>query len=134
MGCRVVLETARLIPDKIAGVVLVDGSRNATRDPEGAEAAARATIERHGYAPFAEMLFRQMFFKASPAADAIVARAVKTSADFGPALWPRITRWDAGQMDPAFAALRAPVLAIQSTTRNAEHKRAPLNTGDTSPW
>jgi len=134
MGCRVVLEAARLIPDKVAAIVLVDGSRNATRDPAGAEAAAHAAIERHGYAPFAEMLFRQMFFKPSATADAIVARALSTSADFGPALWPRITRWDAGQMDAAFDALRAPLLAIQSTTRNAELKRAPLKPGDTSPW
>jgi pimeloyl-ACP methyl ester carboxylesterase len=134
MGCRVVLEAARLIPDKVAGIVLVDGSRNAASDPQGAEAAARATVEKTGYAPFAEMLFRQMFFKPSAEADAIVARAVKTSADFGPALWPRITRWDAGQMDAAFDALRAPLLAIQSTTRNAELRRAPLKAGDTSPW
>ncbi len=134
MGCRVVLEAARLIPDKVAGIVLVDGSRNATRDPDAAEAAARGTIEKLGYAPFAEMLFRQMFFKPSAQADAIVARALKASAEFGPVLWPRITRWDAGQMDAAFAALRAPVLAIQSTTRNAELKRAPLKPGESSPW
>jgi len=134
MGCRVVLEAARLIPDKVAGIVLVDGSLNATSDPQGAEAAARATVEKLGYPKFAEALFRQMFFKASPEGDAIVARAVKSSAEFGPHLWPRITRWDAGSMDAAFAALRAPVLAIQSTTRNAELQRAPLKPGDTSPW
>jgi pimeloyl-ACP methyl ester carboxylesterase len=134
MGCRVVLEAARLIADRVAGIVLVDGSRNATRDPEAAEAAARGTIEKLGYAPFAEMLFRQMFFKPSAQADAIVARAVRSSAEFGPTLWPRITRWDAGQMDAAFDALRAPVLAIQSTTRNAELKRAPLKPGESSPW
>jgi pimeloyl-ACP methyl ester carboxylesterase len=134
MGCRVVLEAARLIPDKVAGIVLVDGSRNATRDAQAAEAAARGSIEKLGYAPFAEMLFRQMFFKPSAQADAIVARAVKASAQFGPVLWPRITRWDAGQMDAAFDALRAPVLAIQSTTRNAELKRAPLKPGESSPW
>jgi len=134
MGCRVVLEAARLIADKVAGIVLVDGSRNATRDPQGAEAAAAATVDKLGYAPFAEMLFRQMFFRPSAEADAIVARAVKSSAEFGPALWPRITRWDAGQMDAAFDSLRAPVLAIQSTTRNAELKRAPLKRGDSSPW
>ena len=134
MGCRVVLEAARQIADKVAGVVLVDGSRNATSDPEGAEAAARATIENLGYARFAEALFRQMFFKPSAQADAIVERAVRSSAEFGPHLWPRITRWDAGQMNAAFAALRAPVLAIQSTTRNAQLERAPLSPGDSSPW
>src|SRR5436190_24217363 len=134
MGCRVVLETNRLIPDRVAGIVLVDGSRNATSDPDGTEAAARATVERMGYAAFAETLFRQMFFTPSARADAIVARAVKSSAEFGPELWPRVTRWDAGEMDAAFAAARAPVLAIQSTTRDAQMRRSPLKAGDTSPW
>src|SRR4051812_42816160 len=134
MGCRVVLEAARLVPERTAGIVLVDGSRNATSDPEGAEANARATVEKMGYAAFAERLFRQMFFKPSAQADAIVARAVKSSAEFGPYLWPRISRWDAGPMDAAFDAIRAPVLAIQSTTRNAQLERAPMKPGDTSPW
>src|SRR5207248_3809680 len=134
MGCRVVLEAGRLLGDHIAGIVLVDGSRNATSDPEGAEAAARATVEKLGYAAFAERLFRQMFFKPSAQADAIVARAVKSSAEFGPHLWPRVTRWDAREMDAAFEAIRAPLLAIQSTTRNAQLQRAPMQPGDSSPW
>ena len=134
MGCRVVLEANRLIPDRVAGIVLVDGSRNATADPQAAESAARATVEKLGYAAFAETLFRQMFFKPSAQAAAIVARAVKQSVAFGPELWPRVTRWDAGEMDAAFAAVRAPVLAIQSTTRDAQLRRAPLKAGDTSPW
>jgi len=134
MGCRVVLEANRHITDRVAGLVLVDGSRNATGDPDAAEATARATIEKLTYPVFAETLFRQMFFKASAQADAIVARAVISSAEFGPELWPRVTRWDAGSMDAAFAALRAPVLAIQSTTRNAQLQRTALKPGDTSPW
>ena len=134
MGCRVVLEAARLLPKRVAGVVLIDGSRNATSDPDGAEAMARATIQKLGYANFAETLFRQMFFKKTKESEAIVERAVTQSAAFGPELWPRVTRWDAGQMDAAFAALHAPVLAIQSTTRNAQLQRAPMKPGDTSPW
>src|SRR5438876_6816716 len=102
MGCRVVLEAARLIPERVAGIVLVDGSRNATSDPEGAEAAARATVERMGYPAFAETLFRQMFFTPSAQADAIVARAVTSSAEFGAELWPGVSRRDAGQLDRAF--------------------------------
>ena len=135
MGCRVVLEAARLAPERVAGVVLVDGSRNATSDPEGAEAAARAAIEKNGYAAFAESLFRQMFFTPSAQADAIVQRAVKSSAQFGPHLWPRTSRWDAGSMDAAFDALRCPVLAIQSTARDfATLKRRMLKRGESSPW
>jgi pimeloyl-ACP methyl ester carboxylesterase len=134
MGCRVVLEAARLVAKRVSRVVLIDGSRNATGDPDAAEKSARATLEKLGYAAFAETLFRQMFFKPSRQADAIVARAVKGSAAFGPELWPRVTRWDAGAMDAAFAAIKAPVLAIQSTTRNAQLQRTALKPGDTSPW
>ncbi len=134
MGCRVVLEAARLVPKRISALVLIDGSRNATGNPDAAEKGARATVEKMGYAAFAETLFRQMFLKPSAEADAIVARALKSSAEFGPELWPRVTRWDAGSMDAAFAALRVPVLAIQSTTRNAQLQRTALKVGDTSPW
>jgi pimeloyl-ACP methyl ester carboxylesterase len=37
-------------------------------------------------------------------------------------------------MDAAFDAVLAPVLAIQSTTRNAQLQRAPMKPGDRSPW
>ena len=134
MGCRVVLEANRLTPDRVGGIVLVDGSRNATGDADATEAAARATIQKLGYAAFAETLFRQMFFTPSAQATAIVERAVKNSAEVGPHLWPRVTRWDAGQMDAAFDAVRAPLLAIQSTTRDASLKRRMLAPGDTTPW
>ncbi len=134
MGCRVVLEANRLIADKVAGVVLIDGSRLTDRDPEAAQASARALVEKVGYPAFAEDLFRQMFLAASPSAEAIVRRAVSTSGAFGPALWERMARWDAGSMDGAFAAVRAPILAIQTTTRDANLRRTPLKAGQTSPW
>ena len=134
MGCRVVLEANRLIPDKVEALVLIDGSRLADRDPAAAEAAARASIAKVGYPAFAENLFRQMFLTASPTAEAIVKRAVRQSAEFGPDLWSRMARWDAGSMDAAFDAVRAPVLAIQTTTRDANLRRTPLKAGDTSPW
>jgi pimeloyl-ACP methyl ester carboxylesterase len=134
MGCRVVLEANRLIADKVAGLVLVDGSRMADRDPEAAEAAARGSIAKVGYPAFAENLFRQMFLTPSATADAIVRRAARQSAEFGPDLWARMARWDAGSMDGAFAAVRAPLLAIQTTTRDANLKRSALKAGQTSPW
>jgi pimeloyl-ACP methyl ester carboxylesterase len=133
MGCRVVLEAASLVPKRIKAVVLVDGSRLASSDPDAAATAARAAIGAD-YAKFAENLFRQMFLAPSATADAIVARAVRGSAAFGAELWPRMARWDAGKMDAAFAALRAPALAIQSTTRNAQLQRRALKPGETSPW
>jgi pimeloyl-ACP methyl ester carboxylesterase len=134
MGCRVVLEAASLDPQRVAGLVLIDGSRTGSGDPDKAEAAARAAVEKAGYPAFAEALFRQMFFKPSELADAIVARAVRQSAEFGPVLWPGMTRWDAARMDAALAAVKVPVLAIQSTTRNADLKRSMLKAGESSPY
>ncbi len=134
MGCRVVLEANRPIADKVAGVVLIDGSRLADGDPDAAQAAARASVDKLGYPAFAENLFRQMFLAPSPTADAIVRRAVSSSGEFGPELWTRMARWDAGSMDGAFAAVRAPILAIQTTTRDANLKRTPLKAGESSPW
>jgi pimeloyl-ACP methyl ester carboxylesterase len=133
MGCRVVLEAARLLPKRVAGVVLIDGSRAGSGDPDAAESAARAAIGGN-YPAFAENLFRQMFFKPSVEADAIVARAVRSSAAFGAELWPRMARWDAAMMENALAAVRGRILAIQSTTRGADLKRSPLKAGETSAW
>ena len=48
--------------------------------------------------------------------------------------WISVARWDAGKADTAFAAVNAPVLAIQSTTRNAHLQRSPLKAGESSPW
>jgi pimeloyl-ACP methyl ester carboxylesterase len=134
MGCRVVLQAAQLAPERVAGLVLVDGSRTGTGDPAAAEAAARAAVDKTGYPAFAEHLFRQMFFQPSALADAIVKRAVRQSAGFGPSLWPAMARWDAAKMDAALAAVKAPVLVIQTTTRNAELKRSMLKAGESSPY
>jgi pimeloyl-ACP methyl ester carboxylesterase len=135
MGTRVVLEAARLVPKRVAGLVMVDGSRGAPAgDPHAAEAGAKAAIGKVGYPTFAENLFRQMFFKPSAEADAIVARAVRSSAQFGPVLYPRMVRWDAQHMDAALAAVQVPMLVIQSTTRDANWNRAPLERGDTTPY
>jgi pimeloyl-ACP methyl ester carboxylesterase len=134
MGCRVVLEAARLAPGRVAGLVLVDGSRTGSGDPNEAEAAAHAAVGKSGYPAFAEALFRQMFFTPSALAEAIVVRALRQGAGFGPLLWPGMARWDAAKMDASLAAVRAPVLVIQSTTRNAELKRSMLKAGESSPY
>jgi pimeloyl-ACP methyl ester carboxylesterase len=134
MGTRVVLEANRLAHERVAGLVLIDGSRVGSGDPDAAEAAAQALVGSAGYAAFAEDLFRGMFFSPSKEADAIVARALRQSAGFGPLLWPAMARWDAAHMDEALAAVRAPLLAIQSTARDARMRRTRMKAGDSSPY
>ncbi len=122
-GCRVVLEANRLASERIAGIVLIDGSRMAAMPPP---------IE--DYPAFAENLFRQMFFRTTPQSEAIVARAVRSSREFGPHLWPAMARWDLQQMEAALAAVRSPLMAIQSTTRGADLRRSPMKPGDSNPY
>jgi pimeloyl-ACP methyl ester carboxylesterase len=123
MGCRVVLEANRNASERIAGIVLVDGSRQPAVPPP-----------MEDYPAFAENLFRQMFFRTTPESEAIVARAVRTSREFGPQLWLAMARWDVQQMEGALGAARCPVLAIQSTTRGADLRRSPMKPGDTNPY
>jgi pimeloyl-ACP methyl ester carboxylesterase len=136
MGCRVVLEAARLDPERIGGVVLVDGSRmGGSGDPEAAEQAALAAIaSAGGYRAWVEPLVAQMFLAASALSRRIIERALKLSPEVGTALWGRQLRWDAANMDAALAHLRAPLMVIQSTWINPERQRLALAAGQSSPW
>jgi pimeloyl-ACP methyl ester carboxylesterase len=133
-GCRVVLEAARRTPSRVVALVLIDGSRMGTGDPAQAAEAMRAAIEFTGYAAFADAFFAQMFVAPSRASAAIVARAKRLPAEIALALFPAMVRWDAQHMDAALAALRVPLLVIQSTTVNAERRRVSLRAGQTTPW
>src|SRR5262245_7163293 len=74
MGTRVVLQACLDAPDRVAGLVLVDGSFQAAAG-ERAEEDARRAIASAGYVPWAGGLFTQMFFAPSATADRIRARA-----------------------------------------------------------
>ena len=45
-----------------------------------------------------------------------------------------MARWDAENMERALAAVKVPLLVIQSTFLNAERKRVALKAGETTPW
>jgi pimeloyl-ACP methyl ester carboxylesterase len=134
MGCRVVLEANRIAPERVARLVLVDGSRQGTGDPAQAEALTRSAILSAGYETFAENVFRQMFLRWSDDAEAALARMKRMPAETGITLWTNMVRWDATQLDAALDAVRAPLMVIQSTWITPERKRLPLEKGQSSPW
>jgi pimeloyl-ACP methyl ester carboxylesterase len=134
MGTRVVLEAYRGARERVAGLVLIDGSRMGEGDPAQAEEAMRAAIDFLGFPAFADALFKGMFFGPSADATRIVARAKRLPGAIGAALFPRMARWDAGNMDAALDAVRVPLMVIQTTTLSPDRKRVPLKAGETSPW
>jgi pimeloyl-ACP methyl ester carboxylesterase len=135
LGCRVVLQAAQQVPGRVAGIVLVDGSKLGSGDPETLERSMRAKVEAVGFASFAAGMFEQMFVPGTPAAikSAIIDRAAKLPAAIGTALFPRTPAWDAKNLERVLAATKQPLLALQSTTMNAEGKRVPMAPGLPSP-
>lgn len=124
MGCRVVLQAYLNAPDRIAALALIDGSFQGTRPPVAVE----------DYPEFARNLFEGMFLAPSELGKTIIERAVRLPASVGAALFPRMARWDAENMERALAAVKVPLLVIQSTYLNAERKRVAIKEGETTPW
>ena len=136
MGCRVVLEAARLRPDAVAGLVLVDGSRIGAGDPVAAERAMADELSGAGYQRFVRQFFESMFVPSSDPALArmMTERALRVSPTVGRALMTDVAGWDAGEVVSALAAVRVPLLAIQSTTMGTARHRVSLQPGLDSPW
>ncbi|MSQ48945.1 MAG: alpha/beta fold hydrolase [Betaproteobacteria bacterium] len=124
MGCRVVLQAYLNAPERIAALVLIDGSFQGNSHPVSIE----------NYANFAGQLFAGMFLSPSELGAAITERALRLPEVVGASLFPRMARWDAENMERALTAVKAPLLVIQSTYLNAERKRVALKAGETTPW
>lgn len=136
MGCRVVLQTYVAAPQRVAGLVLIDGSRLGTGDPHMAEQAARQQIQQLGYAAFLQGFFAGLFLEGSDPAvrERLVSRALASPEAIGAALFPRVVRWDAQSMDAALAKVAVPMLVIQSTYVNPQRVRVSLEPGASTPW
>jgi pimeloyl-ACP methyl ester carboxylesterase len=124
MGCRVVLQAYLDAPERVAALALIDGSFLGGGNP--------VLIEN--YPKFARALFADMFLSPSDLGTEIVDRALRLPEAVGAALFPRMARWDAANMERALAAVKVPMLVIQSTYLNAERKRVALKPGESSPW
>jgi pimeloyl-ACP methyl ester carboxylesterase len=136
LGCRVVLQAYLDAAQRVAGLVLLDGSRVGTGDPQAAEQAMRQHIQTVGYRAMMREFFADMFLEGSdPAAkERIVSRALGLPEAIGALLFARLVRWDAQYLDTALPRVAVPLLIIQSTYLNPERVRVPLQPGASTPW
>jgi pimeloyl-ACP methyl ester carboxylesterase len=136
MGCRAVLECTRVAPDAVAGLVLIDGSRLATGNADGARRETRRAMEESGYDAFFQRMFSQMFTAASDAKtrDAIVARARRLPQAVGFELVPQMVAWDSDWAERALRSAKMPMTVLQSTHLDENRNRVPLQPGETTPW
>ena len=136
MGCRVVLECARVAPQSVAGLVLIDGSNLAAANADVARRATLNAIQASGYEAFFDRLFTQMFTSASDAEtrDATVARARRLPQHVGLELVPQMSVWDTDFAARALSSTKVPVKVLQSTHLDKNRNRVPLRPGEGSPW
>ena len=136
MGCRVVLECARIAPHSVAGLVLIDGSHLAATNADAARRATLKSIQASGYEAFFDRLFTQMFTSASDAEtrDATLARARRLPHHVGLELVPQMSAWDTEFAARALASTKVPVKVLQSTHLDKNRNRVPLKPGEGSPW
>jgi pimeloyl-ACP methyl ester carboxylesterase len=135
MGCRVVTHAMTEEPSRVAGLVLVDGSRFG---PAGSTAyeERRKRVSEIGYRAFIEPLFAQMFLPGVDRAvsQPIMERALAMPEKLAGNLFPNIGRWDSDHFDTAFSSVRVPLLAIQTTYTTPAGQRAPMEKSQTSPY
>lgn len=136
MGTRVVMEAARLAPNRVAKLVLVDGSRIGTGDPDEMEARMRGLIGDGGYAPYHKNMFAMMFTPDSDPAlrDTVLQRCAATPTENGLAAFINLVRWDAAKIDATLAGLNTPILVIQSTKQDENRVRVPLKEGEVTEY
>jgi pimeloyl-ACP methyl ester carboxylesterase len=136
MGCRVALQACMDAPERIAGIILVDGSWMGRGDARALEAAAKHPFTEHGFSNVVTGLFEEMFLDNADVqrAHSVVARAAKMDPDVGINLFASMVAWDAREMERALSTLKAPLMLIQSTYLNTQRKRVPLTPGQSTPW
>ena len=136
MGCRVVLESARVAAERVVGIVLLDGSRIGIGDPAAAASAMAAALEGAGYEIFVREFFAGMFVPSSDPRlqSEIVERALRLPPAVGRHLLADIVKWDAGEMDAALSSVSVPLLTIQTTTLNVARERVSLAVEGESAW
>lgn len=136
MGCRVILECARTAPERVAGMVLIDGSRLAMPSADFARRVTRRAMRDSGYDAFFEGLFMQMFTAASDPETrrAIVARARQLPQAVGLELTPQMFAWDAEFAEQALGSAMMPIKVLQSTHLDENRVRVPLRPGESTSW
>ena len=132
MGCRVVVEAALRVPQHVAGVCLLDGSRFAGQALQVLETRFAAGE----YAAVIGGMFEQMFTPASDpvAKAAVMRRAGALPEAVGRALLSSMIRHDQEALGAGLERLKQPLFVLQTTYVNEKRERAPMSAGQTTPY
>ncbi len=137
MGTRIALEAALQAPERVAGLVLVDGSK-VEASPEAVRGSISQAIAEKGFAGWTEQNMGEMFLDKleSEDRDLILQRAIGLGADLGLKLYVSMTTWDQERLAAAGEKVAAPVSVIQSTSilPGEARTRCFVDEAPSSPW
>ena len=137
MGTRIALEAALQAPERVSGLVLVDGSKLEAR-PEAVREEISAAIDELGFAGWSEKNMSAMFLGGLAPADReiIVQRAIALGAPMGLQLYENMTAWDQSRLALAIKQVESPTSVIQSTSilPGEARQRCFVDEAPNSPW
>lgn len=137
MGTRVITAAALQAPQRVAGLVFVDGSKQGQGDPlEARDGVLKLLGDAEAAKPFVNKMFSMMFTDKSDAAEQahITQRAEAIPFAIFSHLISHMAAWDAGRLEIALEQLAIPLGVIQSTRVTPERVRVCLRSDESTPY
>lgn len=134
LGTRVAIEAHAMAPERVQGLVLLDGSNTVEGDLDGALSAFDGIADKHLWA---QELFRQMFLPGThlDVQDMYRDRIENMPAARIEALYRNMIKWDGTRLATRVAQIETkPVFLLQSTIRGEDGARRWLRAGETGPY
>lgn len=137
MGTRIALEAALQAPDRVAGLVLVDGSK-IEASANAVRVAISSAIDAEGFQGWSARNMGEMFLDGLSSRDRelILKRATNLGAKFGLNLYCSMTAWDQARLSLAAETVMVPISIIQSTSilPGEARLRCFVDEAPNSPW
>lgn len=130
LGTRVINDAYLLSPDKVIGLVFVDG-RYYEGDPEARVGRMASLVDGPGFDGFIRSAFSGMFTANSDPdlRHRVVERAATLDPSFGRHILLESVLWDATQGLEKIRAITVPVLLLQSTDIDADRRLISMRPG-----
>ena len=130
LGTRVITDAYLQSPEKVIGLVFVDG-RYYDGDPAEVLERMTALVDGVGFSGFIERAFPGMFTeRSSPQLrDHITERAMALDPDFGRAIFLESVLWDCTHGREKIGQIRVPVLLLQSTDIDVNRRQISMQPG-----
>lgn len=135
MGCRVISDAWTRAPERVAGLIYIDGS---LIQGDSSEVVNRneARLAKEGPDAVFDALYKDFFVESSPQAvkDAVYAHRPHIDRDFHSRLFLDMVRYDTTISQSVLQTVKVPALVIQSTALDNNFKRVPIAEGVETPW